>query len=87
MSRSSRRLPWLVVGLLVVLPLLAVDPAVAALLVDPELLMAVGGAGLLLVSSDLRSVVHRPVVSLPVQWIRVGLLLSGRRPGTLFGDL
>jgi len=32
-------------------------------------------------------VLHRTVVSLPVQWIRVGLLLSRRRPGTLFGHL
>jgi hypothetical protein len=87
MSRSRRPLPWLVVGLLVVLPLLAVDPAVAALLVDPELLVAVGGAGLLLLRSDLRSVVHRTAVSLPVQWIRVGLLLSCRRPGTLVGSV
>jgi len=45
MSRSRRRLPWLVVGLLVVLPLLAVDPAVAALLVDPELLWLSAGPG------------------------------------------
>jgi hypothetical protein len=83
MSRSDRRWPWLVVGLLAVLPLLAVDPAVVALLLDPELLVALGGAGLLLLRSDLRTAAHRVMASLPVLWVRVGLRLSVLEPDTL----
>jgi hypothetical protein len=80
---GSRRWLWLALGVLAVLPLLAVDLSVVALLLDPELLAAVGGAGLLLVRSDLRDAVRRGLATLPVLWVRAGAALTWHRPATL----
>ena len=83
MRRPRLRLLWLLVGLVAVAPLLAVDPSVVALLLDPELLAVVGGAGLLLLRTDLTTLLRRALVSTPVLWVRVGWRLSRGRPGTL----
>jgi hypothetical protein len=81
-SPKRRRL-MLVLGLAAVLPLLAVDPAVVALLLDADLLALVGVVGLALLRGDAGLLRHRVAVSLPALWIDVGLRLSRERPRTL----
>jgi hypothetical protein len=73
----------LLLGFAAVLPLLAVDPAVVALLLDADFLALVGVVGLALLRGDLRLLRHRVAVSLPALWIGVGLRLSRERPRTL----
>lgn len=73
----------LLVGVLVVLPLVAVDPAMVALLVDVELLAAFGGAGLLFLRGEGRLVVDRLATSLPVLEVRAGWGLTREDPGSL----
>jgi len=70
-------------GALAVVPLLAVDPTVVALLVDADFLALAGVVGLALLRGDARLVMHRLAASLPVLWVRAGISLSRSRPRTL----
>jgi len=81
--RTTLRRLMMLLGALAVVPLLAVDPAVVALLVDADFLALAGVVGLALLRGDLLLVAHRLAVSLPALWIRVGVRLSRERPRTL----
>ena len=81
--RTTLRRLMVLLGALAVVPLLAVDPTVVALLVDADFLALAGVVGLALLRGDLLLVAHRLAVSLPALWIRVGVRLSRERPRTL----
>ncbi|MGC4109516.1 MAG: hypothetical protein QM747_03635 [Nocardioides sp.] len=85
--RRLGRLVLLVAGLLVLAPLVSVDPAVLALLLDVDLLVLLAGAGLTLLAVDLRTLARthhaRLSRSLPVLWMRVGFDLTRVSPRTL----
>jgi hypothetical protein len=72
-------------GIAAVAPLIAVDPAVLALLLDLDFVAVVGVAGLGLLHGDLRVVRARLARSLPVLWVRVGWELTRAAPRTLTG--
>jgi hypothetical protein len=80
--RTGRRLAWLL-GVAVVLPLLAVDPAVLALLLDADFIALAGVVALALLRGDARRVASWSAVCLPVLWVRVGTRLTRERPRTL----
>ena len=75
----------LLLGAAAVVPLLAVDPAVVALLLDADFLVLVGVVGLALVRGDARLALGRAAGSLPVLWVRCGISLTRSSPGTLLG--
>lgn len=82
----KRRL-LLVLGLVAVLPLVAVDPALAFLLLDAELLTLLGGVGLTMTAADVRLGVSRlaraVATSLPVLELRAGWRLTREQPRSL----
>jgi hypothetical protein len=65
------------------IPLLGLDPGVLALLLDADFLLLAGMAGLTMLGADATVLASRIARSLPVLWIRVGVLLSRSDPGTL----
>jgi hypothetical protein len=73
----------LVAGLLVLAPLISVDPGVLALLLDVDLVVLLGTVGLGLLAVDLRLLAVRAQRSLPVLWVRVGVSLTREAPRTL----
>jgi hypothetical protein len=79
----ARRRLMLLFGFAAVLPLLAVDPAVVALLLDADFLALAGVVGLALLRGDARLLAHRLAVSLPALWVRAGISVTRWRPGTL----
>ena len=82
----KRRL-LLVLGLVAVLPLVAVDPALAFLLLDAELLTLLGGVGLTMTAADVRIALTRLAgalaTSLPVLEVRAGWRLTREEPRSL----
>jgi hypothetical protein len=84
-----RRRRWVVrglvvvAGLLVLAPLISVDPGVLALLLDVDLVVLLGTVGLGLVAGDLRLLAVRAQRCLPVVWVRVGVSLTREAPRTL----
>jgi hypothetical protein len=84
-GRRLRRVLMLALGAAAVVPLLAVDPAVVALLLDADFLVLAGVVGLALLRGDARLVLGRAAASLPVLWVRSGVSLTRSRPGTLLG--
>jgi hypothetical protein len=76
----------MLLGAAAVLPLLAVDPAVVALLLDADFLALLGVVGITLLRGDSRLVRHRLAVSLPALWVRVGLTLTREQPASLLGS-
>jgi hypothetical protein len=67
------------------IPLLGIDPAVLAVLVDADFLAAAGLVGLTMLGADARVLGSRVFRSLPVLWIRIGVSLTRTDPGTLVG--
>lgn len=82
----KRRL-LLVLGLVAVLPLVAVDPALAFLLLDAELLTLLGSVGLTMTTVDVRLALTRltgaVTTSLPVLELRAGWRLTREEPRSL----
>lgn len=81
-DRIGRRGAW-VLGLVVVAPLVAVDPAVVVLLFDVELLVLLGSLGLRMTRDDLAVLWHRVLASQVVIDTRAGWRLSWQEPRTL----
>jgi hypothetical protein len=73
----------LLVGIVALAPLIAVDPAVLALLLDVDFVALVGVVGLGLLRGDTRRLVHQLGQSLPAVWMRVGVELTRTSPRTL----
>lgn len=70
-------------GLLAVLPLVAVDPALVGLLLDAEFLALLGAVGLGLLRGDARVVLRRMSQSQFVTELRVAVVLTRERPRSL----
>ena len=81
-DRVRRRGLW-ALGLVVVAPLVAVDPAAVVLLFDAELLVLLGSLGLRLTRDDLAMAWHRVLASQVVIDTRAGARLSWQEPRTL----
>ena len=73
----------LLLGAAAVVSLLAVDPAVVALLLDADFLVASAAVGIALLRHDVRLWLRRTASSLPVLWCRVGLRLTRDHPRSL----
>jgi hypothetical protein len=82
-TTRATRLLWTLLGAAAVLPLLAVDPAAVALLLDADFLALAAVVGIALLRGDAGLVRRRLAVSLPSLWLRVGLTLSRERPASL----
>ena len=65
------------------MPLLGVDPAILAVLLDVDFLVLTGLVGLTMVGVDARRAAYRITRSLPALWIRVALSLTRSDPRTL----
>ena len=86
MKLPTRLVPrFVVVALLAaaLLPLVAVDPASLAVLLDVDFLLLAGTVGLTMLGADATVLGSRIARSLPVLWVRVGVSLSRSDPGTL----
>lgn len=70
-------------GLLVVLPLVAVDPALVGLLFDAEFLALLGTVGLGLLRGDARVLLRRMSQNQFVTELRVAVVLTRERPRSL----
>jgi hypothetical protein len=70
-------------GLMVVLPLVAVDPAMIVLVYDAEFLALLGSVGLALLCGDVRILWRRVRDSLLVTELRVATALTRERPRSL----
>lgn len=73
----------LLVTLLALVPLLGIDPGVLALVLDLDFLALAGSVGLALLRQDVGMVARRVGRSLPVVWVRVGVVLTREAPRTL----
>jgi hypothetical protein len=63
-------------------PLLGVDPATLALVLDADFLALAGVVGLTMIGTDVKVLGSRISRSLPVLWFRVGVrLTTARSPG------
>lgn len=80
---SCRRIAYYVLGVSVILPLLAIDPAVIGMLFDPEFLTITGTVGVAMVRSDVRIVVDRVRSSVVMMDIAVGIAMSRADPRSL----
>ena len=65
------------------MPLLGVDPAILAVLLDVDFLVLTGLVGFTMVGVDARRAAYRITRSLPALWIRVALSLTRSDPRTL----
>jgi len=83
--RGSRGVRLVVVALVAaaLIPVLGVDPAFLAVLLDADFLFLAGVVGLTMLGLDVRVLGSRIAGSLPMLWIRVGISLSRSDPGTL----
>jgi hypothetical protein len=70
-------------GLLAMLPLVAVDPALVGLLFDAEFLALLGTVGLGLLRGDARVMLARLSQSQFVTDVRVAVILTRERPRSL----
>lgn len=75
----------LVLGVVAVAALLGVDPAVAGLLLDADLLVLLGSVGLAMLGADARVLVLRMRTSNVATLCRVSADLSVHAPRTLLG--
>src|SRR5690625_6488103 len=82
-AMSVRRLAYYVIGLGVILPLLANDPAIIAMLFDPEFLTITGTVGVAMVRNDVRTVVARLRSSAVVIDIAAGIAMAREDPRSL----
>jgi hypothetical protein len=73
----------LLVTLLALVPLLGIDPGVLALVLDLDFLALAGSVGLALLRQDVGMMARGVGRSLPVVWVRVGLVLTREAPRTL----
>lgn len=71
-------------GAAIVLSVLAVDPGVIALLLDVDVLAALGGAALMLLHSDVRAVSARIATSFVAVMVRCGVAVTRDDPRSLF---
>lgn len=84
--RRRRTLAVLAVGALTTLGAVVVDPAALGLLLDVDVVIAVGSAGLLMLGLDLRIAWRRVATSMPVVLVRAGAALTRQRPGSLMAS-
>jgi hypothetical protein len=82
-ARPVLRLVVAALAAAALLPLLGVDPAVLAVLLDLDFLMVAGTVGLTMLGTDATVLGSRIARSLPVLWVRVGVSLTRSDPGTL----
>jgi hypothetical protein len=75
-NRRLVRILALTLGAAAVLALIGVDPAVAALLLDGELLILLGSVGVALLLSDLKIVGHRVATNRAVVLVRAGAAVT-----------
>jgi hypothetical protein len=78
-----RRWLLLILGAVCVLPLAAVDPAMALLLLDVEFLVALGSGGVILLRGDARVAWHRFLDTPTVLIFRAGVRLTRESPASL----
>ena len=78
-----RRWLFMALGAACVLPLVAVDPAAAMLLLDVEFLVALGSAGLIMVRGDTRAVWYQFLDRPNVLIFRAGIRLTRESPASL----
>lgn len=77
------RLLLLVAGATAIAALLGADPAVAAYLLDADLLVLLGSVGIALIAADLRVVARRVGTAPAVVLVRTGARMTTERPRTL----
>jgi hypothetical protein len=80
---SARSVVLFSLGALVVLAVVAVDPAALAFLMDADFLVAIGSAGLLMLGADLRLLARRAAASTPAVLVRAGAAVTRARPASL----
>ncbi|HEY2877802.1 hypothetical protein [Nocardioides sp.] len=80
---TALRVLAVVLAAVALMPLLGVDPAILAILLDVDFLMLTGLVGLAMVGVDARRAAYRITRSLPALWIRVALSLTRSDPRTL----
>ena len=80
---TTLRVLAVVLAAAALMPLLGVDPAILAVLLDVDFLVLTGLVGLTMVGVDARRAAHRITRSLPALWIRVALSLTRSDPRTL----
>ena len=78
-----RRWIFVALGAACVLPLVAVDPAAAMLLVDIEFLVALGSAGSMILHGDARTVWHQFLDRPSMLIFRAGIGLTRESPRSL----
>jgi hypothetical protein len=80
--RTLLRVAVVALAAAALVPLLGVDPAMLALLLDADFLALAGVVGLTMLGTDVRVLGSRISRSLPVLWFRVGVSLTAARcPG------
>jgi hypothetical protein len=82
LSRPGRLL-LLVPGAAAIAALLGADPAVAAYLLDADLLVLLGGVGVALLAADVRVLARRARTATAVVLVRTGAVMTRERPRTL----
>jgi hypothetical protein len=80
---TALRVLSVVLAAAALMPLLGVDPALLAVLLDVDFLVLTGLVGLTMVGVDARHAASRISRSLPALWIRVALSLTRSDPRTL----
>lgn len=82
LSRPDRLL-LVVLGAAAIAALLGADPAVAAYLLDADLLVLLGSVGVALLAADVRVVARRARTAPAVVLVRTGAVMTRERPRTL----
>lgn len=77
------RLLLLVLGAATITALLGADPAIAAYLLDADLLVLLGAVGIGLIAADLRVLALRVRTSPAAVLVRAGAVMTRERPRTL----
>jgi hypothetical protein len=80
---TALRVLAVVLAAAALMPLLGVDPALLAVLLDVDFLVLTGLVGLTMVGVDARHAAYGITRSLPALWIRVALSLTRSDPRTL----
>ena len=80
--RTLLRVAAVALAAVALVPLLGIDPAMLALLLDADFLAFAGVVGLTMLGTDVMVLGSRISRSLPVLWFRVGVSLTAARcPG------
>ncbi|WP_019145096.1 hypothetical protein [Aeromicrobium massiliense] len=79
----TRRHAALLLGVVAVLPLVVVDPAAIAVLLNAEMLVAMGTVGTAMLRGDLRHLWRRVADSTDVAMIRGGIALTRQHPRSI----